>query len=428
MHLEQRSDGSLLELIVSGAIDNESSLHFREAIDEAVRDGWHRIVVRMQGVQYISSAGISVLVAAKRRLEQLQGHFGLCELTPEVRLVLQQTKLLDRLLCDPELLRAIPQIGDVTRQLSVRIAQEDGLDLQVYTLSKDESLQCRIIGSPRPLFESAYSAEDFCAVEFGKQSFALGLGALGDEPASAAPRAGELMAVAGAAALSPHSRRTLPDYSLSEGEFTPRGQMLYGMQCTGAFSHLIRFDPVVAAEPVALSTLASRCLREARSAVAGVVILAESAGLTGTHLRRSPVAEEAAAAVDRFEFPSIRNWLSLSPDRLYARSLALILGVVGTRASTEAPAALGELLRPVDAEGKLCGHFHAAVFPYRPLKKRTLNLNASVRALFESGAIQDVLHLLRDDRPIFGVGESELLGGACWISPISDVLPAGGSS
>lgn len=421
MQIEQKSEGDLLELIVSGALDNESSTHFRAAIDEHIRDGWHRILVHLPGVNYLSSAGIGVLVAMKKRLEQLHGHFGVCELTPDVELILSQTKLLDVLRCDPGLIRAAPAAGETTRSLSSRIAREDELDLQIYTLDKSDSLECRLIGSPKPLFESSYSLDDFCNVEFSEQSFALGLGALGDDLATAGARAGELMAVAGAVTQSTQSHRTLPDYSLSQADFIPRGQLLYGAQCGGGFSHLVRFDPVESEAPAALSTVISRCLKESRCTLAGLVILAESAGLVGTHLRRSPVTE-AASVDDRFQFPEIREWLSFSPDRVYARSLTLIVGVVATGASDEMSQSLDDLLRPVDPGGNLRGHFHAAIFPYRPLKKRTLDLRASVRTLFESGAIQDVLHLLCDDRPVFGVGESALLGGACWISPIQHVV------
>jgi len=33
-----------------------------------------------------------------------------------------------------------------------------------------------------------------------------------------------------------------------------------------------------------------------------------------------------------------------------------------------------------------------------------------------------VLHLLRDDRPTIGAGESELFGGACWLGPIESAI------
>jgi hypothetical protein len=76
----------------------------------------------------------------------------------------------------------------------------------------------------------------------------------------------------------------------------------------------------------------------------------------------------------------------------------------------------------MEPAGQLYGHFHAAVFPYRPLKKRVLSLHTSVTDLFESGSIEDVLHLLRDDRPITGLGESELFSGACWVGPINEAI------
>jgi hypothetical protein len=117
----------------------------------------------------------------------------------------------------------------------------------------------------------------------------------------------------------------------------------------------------------------------------------------------------------------VRQWLSFSPERIYHRNLALLVGVAQSVESTQRSARLSAMLRPMDSEGRIQGHFHAAIFPYLPLKKRTLELHASVRGLFESGGIQDVLHLLRDDRPIVGAGESELLGGACWVSPISEI-------
>jgi hypothetical protein len=38
--------------------------------------------------------------------------------------------------------------------------------------------------------------------------------------------------------------------------------------------------------------------------------------------------------------------------------------------------------------------------------------------LFEERGVQGVLHLLHDDRPIAGVGQSEFRRGACWVAPI----------
>jgi len=82
-------------------------------------------------------------------------------------------------------------------------------------------------------------------------------------------------------------------------------------------------------------------------------------------------------------------------------------------------AELAPLVRPMSPEGEIHGHFHAAVFSYRPFKKRKLELGETVAALLDHEDLQTVLHLVNDDREIVGGGESEFLRGACWVAPIS---------
>ena len=70
---------------------------------------------------------------------------------------------------------------------------------------------------------------------------------------------------------------------------------------------------------------------------------------------------------------------------------------------------------------RLFGHFHAAVFSYRPLPQRTVELGALVRGLFANHELRDVLHLLWDDRGEAGVGESAFVRGVGWIAPITQI-------
>ena len=69
----------------------------------------------------------------------------------------------------------------------------------------------------------------------------------------------------------------------------------------------------------------------------------------------------------------------------------------------------------------MTGHFHAATFPYRPLRKGRIDLRESVQVMFEAGTVQSVLHLLNDDREIVGGGESAFVRGACWVSALSAI-------
>ena len=79
------------------------------------------------------------------------------------------------------------------------------------------------------------------------------------------------------------------------------------------------------------------------------------------------------------------------------------------------------MIRPLGKDSQIGGHFHAAAFSYRPLKRGETNLKATATSLFETEALQGVLHLLNDEREISGAGQSEFLRGACWIGPISEL-------
>lgn len=425
MQIRLESSGELLELFVEGVLDNDSSTHFRDTIEEAIHEGWHRILVDLSDVSYMSSAGVSAFLSSHAQLQKLNGLFGLCNLSEPVKRVLVQTKLLDKLQCSPEIARQGSATGTMTRLSKSRVASENGIDFQIYRVATDAELRCTVYGKPEPVFEGCFEEPNCQKVSYSGTSIGLGLGGFGESFATARSNFGEYLSLAGAAAQSPPAGKGLPDYQIAREDFSPDIQVLYGVKCEGQFSHLLRFSPTETTRPAGLSQVIDQSLKLTDCQTAGIVILAECAGLVGTQLRASPAepvtsdAGEGDRNASRFDFPEVRDWLSFSAERIHRRSLVAIVGVVRRTTQVSSSSELDPLVRPIDGSGKLLGHFHAAVFPYRPLKKRTLDMQKSVMELFDSGEILDVLHLLRDDRPITGAGESELVSGACWISPIS---------
>jgi hypothetical protein len=157
------------------------------------------------------------------------------------------------------------------------------------------------------------------------------------------------------------------------------------------------------------------CFEFAESEQIGIVMIAETAGLIGAALRRSPMSATDGQAP--FEFPRIRNWLSFTAEPAYTNRVALVAGVA-MRGECDG---LGPFIRRFSKGwgDSLAGHFHAAAFSYRPIQRGRIELKSSVKTLFEGQALEGILHLLTDDRGISGAGESEFIRGACWIGPIS---------
>jgi anti-anti-sigma factor len=419
MQIRIQPDGDLLQMHAEGRLDNETSVLLRQTVEDAVRQGYHKILLNLSQVTYLGSPGIAILLHCYKQLQSIQGTFGVCDPSPFVEEVLEHTKVGTILICDPDTMRGPARPGTVTLQTMSRVAIEGGIQLEVYEIGPGDTVECRVLGSPQPLFEAAFAGEDCRRVAFPPSTFGFGLGAFGSGFEDCRPRFGEFLAVAGAAAqLSTHGL-SVPDYLLATENYVPEVEVLYGVQCEGAFAQLARFRAADKDATVPLAELAAQCLALADTPRAGIIMLAECAGLVGAALRRSPTSP---AQRPRLTHPEIRDWLSFSGEHVHRQSLALIVGVAARGNPSDAPA-LAALLRPMAPDDAgLWGHFHAAVFPYRPLKKRSLDLHESVRTLFDLGSLQDVMHLLNDPRPISGAGQTELLAGACWIAPIARCL------
>ena len=67
---------------------------FRQKVEEALEAGAQQMVVDLRGVSFMDSAGVGALVSALTSLRRKGGELALVGLTPEVRRVLELTRLL----------------------------------------------------------------------------------------------------------------------------------------------------------------------------------------------------------------------------------------------------------------------------------------------------------------------------------------------
>ena len=82
--IESRRDGVVI-VEARGRIDTVGSQRFGERLEELIDGGCQRLVVDLEHVVYISSAGFRALLIARKRVEELDGRLVLCRMSPEVR-------------------------------------------------------------------------------------------------------------------------------------------------------------------------------------------------------------------------------------------------------------------------------------------------------------------------------------------------------
>lgn len=427
MEITKQLRGETVELKIEGRVDGYWADHLAAAVDQEIRQGSHNIHLDLSQVAFLSSAGIGTLVRLYKDLKSIQGSFAVSNCSRTVLKVLQLSKLEDILIAK---VAALPSKTDArpvgAAAVPSKIERPEGI-YEVYALTPEAKLECQALGEAWPLETSAFNKEHCRTLQFSDSSFAIGLGALGDDFEECKRRFGEFIVVGGAVAYLPTDGTNVPDFLLSHETASPEVQVCYGVACHGMnqqpFRSLVRFE-AKGGVPITLTSLLESCLELVESEQIGLVMIAEAASLIGAALRRSPT--NAAAGRSPFEFPRIRDWLSFTAEPAYANRVALVAGIaLRGRSDSLAP-----LIRPfpTTSGAPLAGHFHAAAFSYRPVQRGQIDLKASIKTLFEGQALEGILHLFTDDRIISGAGESEFLRGACWIAPISTKTAEGASA
>lgn len=399
------SEGAFIR--VRGRLDAKGSAALENDLNEAVRAGARRLRLDLTEVTFLSSAGIRVLLRGQQAVARLGGELRVVEASPAVREVLRLGGLEELLGTSGE--------AEVPPLPSIELVA--GLPGHVHALAGGP-LEVRLVGDPGRLPSGAFDAGSTTGLPFPPGTLGLGVGAFGEGFEDCRGRFGEFLATGGAAACLP-TDGSEPDDVVARGALVPTVQALYGVRCTGAFSRLFRFEADAAAGPVPFSRLVAAALELAASEAAAFVVVAESAGLLGASLRRSPVG-----AGDLFAFPAVRECLSFTAERVHERTTALVVGVAAGVDGTP----LAPFLRPAGAAPFPLAHAHAAAFTFRALPAGAPPIETVVRGLFEEERLLALLHLLPDAREISGGGESLLLSGALWASPLRAGGPAGGAA
>ena len=398
-------------VVATGRLDGTWSDHLAKALDELVRAGHDQLVLDMSGIVFVSSLGLRCLLTAYKRLKAVGGSFVVEQPTEAVREVLEMAGMAGMLLAATAAVKPTAASAPTVESFN-RASVRGELHRQ-----GTQGMRARAYGDPSLLADAAFTAANNTTLDVKPDLVALGLGAFGDHYEECRDRYGEFLAVAGAAAYQPGDGSRTCDTLVTEGSYVPQMQSLYGLACTGTFTQLARFEPAEGLEQVSMGTLAELVLDLAGADLACLVIAGESAGLAGASLRRSPTAGANSAQQSPLGFPEVRQWLSFTTEKAHVRASAVVCGVVAK--SGTVPAALAPFLRPLGAGSSVEGHLHAAAFRFRALPRGNLTVTTALRPWFEHDTVQDILHLLADDREADATLESAFTRGALWVAPLT---------
>jgi anti-anti-sigma factor len=404
---EQLGERTVVRL--AGRLDGRWADHLSRELDSRLRLGQHHITLDMAETVFLSSVGIRVLMNFHKKFKALDGSFAIQNPSAQVGDILQLAGLLKFFTPASTAPSAPARAVNVSRPHASATTRFEVFDLD------GGGMVCRTQGDPSRLDGCRFTADDCQRLSLPASTLALGLGALGGNFNECRDDFGEFMALGGSAVCLPGNGSTQCDFLVAEGDYVPEIQSLYSLACDGQFGHLVRFEAIDAQHPTGLSELTQAALALVDAPAACIAIAAESGGLIGAALRRSPAAGAQADAP--WGFPAMRQWLSFSTERLDAGSMVIAAGVIAQ--PTRSPQVLAPFLRPVGVAGSPLGHVHAVPFRYKPLPEGLIDLQRAIKPFIDSESAQTVLHLLCDDRDAQQPEESRFIRGALWVAPLT---------
>ncbi len=79
---------------IMGRFDVLTANKVETALDQSIEDGAHILVCDLSKTEYVSSAGIRVIISTAKKLQRMGGMLAFCCLMPEVERVFEMTGLL----------------------------------------------------------------------------------------------------------------------------------------------------------------------------------------------------------------------------------------------------------------------------------------------------------------------------------------------
>lgn len=390
LQIEMSVVNGLKTLAFKGRIDALTSAEIEKEFTDLTLAGERIIVADFTNVSYISSAGLRIFLLSQKNLKKIGGELVLFNISDSVREVFKISgfQQLFRIVSDISELPAGNKSEDV--KIGLQREQVGDIILEIQKLDSKPG-KLAIIGSQDKLNTSAYCGNDVVKVHNTDIKFGTGLAALGDDYEEYKGLFGESMVIDGNFYSFPALKKSAVDFVLSS-EVNPdlTYKFLHGFGFSGDYSTIIHFNG--AEEFVALTDLINAISKYSANNAFGVVIIAESGGIKGMHLRQIPVDENKPENGGIFDQRNFGNWFDFPLDHSNSDNIIAAVGAVVKDKSK-----LSAELTPVFSSDSDF-HIHAGVFEKGSLNKNISEFTGELKRILSELQVYKIQHLFGDSK------------------------------
>ncbi|MDN7023535.1 STAS domain-containing protein [Methanoculleus sp. FWC-SCC1] len=413
IHTERRN--GVLIAGVAGRLDGYGAGRLEEAIAGALQDDDRSIAIDCERMTYLSSAGIRIFIALKKRLKERGGTVVLARVGDYPRKVLEMAGVHTVILSYPTLDAAVDACSASGDSLSVLHEIEnpsrvrDGVRYSIETTSRDPG-RLRVTGSIQDVLFARIDEAAIHALRFSDTGYSLGLGALGENAADAMTLLGEMITLHGSMVWLPTDGHDTPDF-LNAMQDTGDVRIYSGFNVTldGPFAETITIETesdegITLADLYRLIFSLAAERRRDHAGVVAVAIWAVTAGICSSGIKRAPLRDAAPANERSIMDPQhIQDWIAVDEEPKYRGDTMVGFGIGVNLAgdlSAYDPGAIGALSYHHPANRGSADqylHNHAVIFRGIPWDG-SLDLERQIRRIVTDGEFLDMRHLLDSTR------------------------------
>lgn len=85
MEIFQENNGGVEIFSIKGSLDSNTSAELETRINTSLENGQQKLILNLENLEYISSAGIRVMLKTTKDLKRMDGNIVLCSLQDYVR-------------------------------------------------------------------------------------------------------------------------------------------------------------------------------------------------------------------------------------------------------------------------------------------------------------------------------------------------------
>jgi anti-anti-sigma factor len=85
MEITHKEENGIVSIVIKGRLDADSSAEAEKVVKDALGGETNRLLFNLRGLEYLSSAGLRVLLSAAKEMRRREGKIVLCALNEFVK-------------------------------------------------------------------------------------------------------------------------------------------------------------------------------------------------------------------------------------------------------------------------------------------------------------------------------------------------------